>query len=302
MRRAALLAILGLGMALLGPPAAAQHGAGHGMGGSADAGADADAAAVHIDFAALSAAHVDVVAGERVTWTNDSARVHTVTADDASFDSGRITSSQTFSHRFTAAGEAAYHCVLHPFIQGTVGVHDLLLEQPAAAASPKRPFVLEGRASSVLAAGTAVSLEADRGAGFAPVAATTVRPDGSFAATFVPTTTATYRAVAGTVTSPPLELLVLDRRIALTARRASGAIVVRARVTPASQGGHVALQLFLPERFGWWPVRRARLNGASSARFSVRTHRRLQARVVLTLPDGATRLAVSRTVHVAPSR
>jgi plastocyanin len=298
MRRAALLAVLGLGMGLLGPPAAAQHGADHGMGGGTDAGA----AAVHIDFAALSPGHVDIVAGESVTWTNDSARVHTVTADDASFDSGRVTSSQTFSHRFTAAGEAPYHCVLHPFIQGTVGVHDLLLEPPPAAASPKRPFVLAGRASSALATGTAVSLQADRGAGFAPVAATTVRADGTFAATFTPTTTATYRAVAGTVTSPPLELLVLDRRVTLTARRASGGVVVRARVTPASQGGHVALQLFLPERFGWWPVRRARLNGASSARFSVRTHRRLQARVVLTLPDGATRLAVSRTVRVGPPR
>jgi plastocyanin len=297
MRRAALLAALGLGMGLLGPPAAAQHMAGHG-----GAGASAGAAAVHIAFAALSPPHVDVVAGETVTWTNDSARVHTVTADDASFDSGRITSSQTFGHSFTAAGEAAYHCVLHPFIQGTVGVHDLLLAQPAAAASAKRPFVLEGRASSALATGTAVSLQADRGTGFAPVAATTVRADGTFAATFVPTTTATYRAVAGTVTSPPLELLVLDRRIALTARRASGGVVLRARVTPMSHGGHVALQLFLPERFGWWPVRRTRLDHASSARFAVRAHRRLQARVVLTLPDGATRLAVSRTVRVGPPR
>jgi plastocyanin len=300
MKRAALLALVGLGLGLLGPPAAAQHGADHDMGMGVGAGAGAPA--VHIDFAALSPGHVDIVAGQSVTWTNDSARVHTVTADDASFDSGRITSSQMFSHHFTAAGEAAYHCVLHPFIQGTVGVHDLLLEPPPAAASPKRPFVLEGRASSALATGTAVSLQADRGAGFAPVAAATVRADGTFAATFVPTTTATYRAVAGAVTSPPLELLVLDRRIALTVRRASGAIVVRARVTPASQGAHVALQLFLPERFGWWPARRARLNGASSARFSVRTHRHLQARVVLTLPDGATRLAVSRTVRVGPPR
>jgi plastocyanin len=302
MRRATLLATLGLALGLglfgpPGPPAAAQHMADHG-----GTGADAGAAAVHIDFAALSPAHVDIVAGERVTWTNDSARVHTVTADDASFDSGRITSSQTFGHRFTASGQAAYHCVLHPFIHGTVGVHDLLLEPPPAAAAPKRPFVLVGRASSALAPGTAVSLQADRGSGYAPVAATTVRQDGTFAATFVPTATATYRAVAATATSPPLELLVLDRRIALTARRAGGRVVVRARVSPASHGGHLALQLFLPERFGWWPVRRARLDGASSARFSVRTHRRLQARVVLTLPDGATRLAVSRTVRVGPPR
>jgi plastocyanin len=295
MRRAVLLVVLALG--LLGAPAAAQHGAGHGA-----AAGGAAAASVHIAFAALSPGSIDIVAGESVMWTNDSARVHTVTGDDGSFDSGRITSSQTFSHRFPATGEAAYHCKLHPFIQGTISVHDLLLEQPPAAASPKRPFVLTGRASSALEAGTAVSLQADAGAGFAAVAATVVRPDGTFAASFVPKTTATYRAVAGTLTSPPVELLVLDRRIALTAQRAKRRVVLRARVTPASGGGHVVVQLFLPERFGWWPVQAGRLDRASSARFSVHTRRRLRARVVLTLPDGATRLAVSRTVHVGPPR
>jgi plastocyanin len=280
MRRAALLVVLGVG--LVGAPAAAQHGAGH----EAAAGP-----AVHISFAALSPARIDVVAGDTVTWTNDSARVHTVTADDASFDSGRITSSQTFAHRFAAAGEALYHCTLHPFIQGVVGVHDLLLEPPPAAASPKRPFVLTGRASSALATGAPVSLQADRGRGFATVASTTLQADGTFAAHVVPTTTATYRAVAAALTSPSVDLLVLDRRILLGTR-----------VTPAAHGQRVTLQLYLPERFGWWPVRRARLDHVSSARFAVRTRRRLQARVVLTLPDGATRLAVSRTVHVGPPR
>ena len=291
MRRAALLAVLGL--VSVGAPAAAQHAGGHD---------GAPAAAVHISFAALSPPRIDVVTGDTVTWTNDSARVHTVTADDDSFDSGRITSSQTFGHRFATAGEAPYHCQLHPFIQGVVGVHDLLLQAPAAAAAPKRPFVLAGRASSALAAGTPVSLQADRGNGFATVASTAVQADGTFAARFVPTTTAAYRAVAGELTSPSVALPVLDRRIALTARRADGRVVLRARITPASRGERVALQLFLPERFGWWPVRRARLDHASSVRFAVRTHRRLQARVVLTLPDGATRLAVSRTVRVGPPR
>jgi plastocyanin len=291
MRRAALL--LALGLVLAGAPAAAQHGAGH------DA---ATGPAVSISFASLSPVRIDVVTGDSVTWTNDSARVHTVTADDERFDSGRITSSQTFAHRFAAAGEAPYHCRLHPFIQGVVGVHDLLLEPPPAAASPKRPFVLTGRASSALAAGTPVSLQADRGRGFTPVASATVQADGTFAARFVPAATAAYRAVAGALTSPSVDLLVLDRRISLTARRAGGRLLLRTRVTPAAHGQRVALQLYLPERFGWWPIRRARLDDASSARFVVRTRRRLLARTVLTLPDGATRLAVSRTVRVGPPR
>jgi plastocyanin len=317
MRRAALLAVLGLallavlGLGLLGAPAAAQHGddhgAEHGGGGGggrppppAEPGDPATAAAsVRIGFAAVQPARVDIVAGATVMWTNDSARVHTVTADDGSFDSGRLASSQTFSHRFTAAGEAPYHCMLHPLIQGVVGVHDLLLEPPSTAASPKRPFVLAGRASSALAAGTPVSVQADAtGAGFAPVASTTVGADGTFEARFVPTTTAAYRAVAGELTSPSVDLLVLDRRIALTARHARGHMVLRAKVTPAAPHDRLVLQLYLPERFGWWPVQHARLDDRSTARFVVRARRHLRARVVLTLPDGATRLAVSRTVHV----
>jgi plastocyanin len=297
MRRAALLVVLGLG--LLGAPAAAQHGGDHGGGPD---GPGASAATVLIGFAAVRPERVDVVTGDTVVWTNESARVHTVTADDASFDSGRLASSQTFSHRFTVAGEAPYHCMLHPLIQGVVGVEDLLLEPPPTAASARRPFVLAGRASSALPAATPVSVEADAGAGFAPVASTTVGPDGRFEARFVPTATASYRAVAGAVTSPSVDLLVLDRRISLTTRRARGRLVLGTKVTPAAPGSRVTLQLFLPERFGWWPVQRARLGRDSTARFSVRTRRRLHARVVLTLPDGATRLAVSRTVRVGPLR
>jgi plastocyanin len=292
MRRAALLAVLGV--ALLGAPATAQHGAGHGGGGAT--------AAVSIGFDRVDPAHIDVVAGDTVMWTNDSVRTHTATADDESFDSDRLGTGQTFSRRFDATGEVPYHCKLHPIIRGVVGVHDLLLQAPSTAAPSKRPFALSGRASSALPAGTPVSLEADGGAGFAPVAAATLRADGTFVASFVPAATATYRAVAGGLTSPSVDLLVLDRRIALSAARAGGRVVLRTTVTPAAPRGRVVLQLFLPERFGWWPVQRARLDASSSARFAVRTRRRLQAGVVLTLPDGATRQAVSRPVHVGRPR
>jgi plastocyanin len=292
MRRPALLAAVGAGLLALGSPAAAQHAGEH--------GSVAATAAVSIGFDRVTPPELAVVSGDTVTWTNDSARVHTVSADDETFDSGRLPSTDSFSHSFAMVGEVAYHCSLHPFIRGLVAVHDLLLEAPPTAASAKRPFVLKGRASSALAAGTPVSLEADGGAGFAPVATARLARDGTFAATFVPVATASYRAVADAVTSPPVALVVLDRSMALTARRAGRAMVLRTTIAPAARGGHVALQFFLPERFGWWPVRRARLDARSSASFTVRTRRRLRARVVLTLPDGATRLAISRTVRVGP--
>lgn len=287
MRRAALLVLLGLGV--LGAPAAAQHAADH---------ASTAATPVSIGFDRVIPAHVDIVTGETVMWTNDSVRVHTTTADDGSYDSGRLSTSDTFSHTFTATGEVPYHCSLHPVIQGVVDVHDLVLDAPPTAASPGRPFVLSGRAGTALAPQAPVSLEADSGAGFVPVASTVIGADGTFSATFTPTATASYRAVAGAASSPPVDLLVLDRRITLSTQRVRGRVILRTNVNPVSRGGHVVLQLFLPERFGWWPVERARLDRSSSARFVVRTRRRLQARVVLTLPDGATRLAISRTVHV----
>jgi plastocyanin len=271
----------------------------HGSGGGAEAMAPGVSNSARIGFDAVSPARLDIVTGESVTWTNDSARVHTVTADDDSFDSGRLSSSQTYAHRFKAAGEAPYHCTLHPLIQGVVDVHDLLLDTPEQAGAPRRPFALSGRAA--LPAGTAVSIEADRGAGFAPVASAQVGDDGRFAARVVPSATTSYRAVAGAVASPPVRLLVLDRRVALTVHRVGGHVQLRAQVTPAARGGLVVLALFLPERFGWWPVQRAMLGADSSARFTLHAIRRLRARVRYTLADGATALATSRTVHVGPA-
>jgi len=292
MRRAAPVTALTLALALGALPARAQHPAGH------DAAAGTEVA-VGIGFDRLFPERVDVVTGDTVMWSNNSARVHTATADDVSFDSGRLGPTGTFGHRFVAPGDVAYHCTLHTFIRGVVSVHDLLLLPPPTAAAPRRSFVLHGRASSALAPGTPVSLEADG----APVASATVGDDGSFSTSFVPTTSSTYRAVAGGLSSPPVEVLVLDRRVTVTAtRRAGGRTVLRANVAPGSRGGHVVLQLLLPERFGWWPVRKARLDRASGARFELRTRRRLKARVVLTLPDDATRLAISRTVTVGPPR
>ena len=268
-------------------------------------GAQSRPAAVYrasIGFDSVRPPRLDIVAGEAVTWTNESVRTHTITADDESFDSGRMLSSATFSRRFSAVGEAAYHCELHPAIRGVVGVYDLLLDAPGQTAAPKRPFALAGRAA--LASGTAVSIEADSGAGFAPIASTTIGDDGRFSARIVPEGTLTLRAVAGGVTSPSVSLLVLDRSISLRVRRLShGRFKLQAKVTPAARGGRIVLQYFLPERFGWWPVRRAALGIGSGTTFTVHSHRRLRVRARYTLADGATALATSRIVRVgAPPR
>jgi plastocyanin len=292
MRRPAVVVIAGLALALgvLAAPASSQHG-GHAGGGPA--------IGASIGFDRVTPQHLDVLVGDAVTWMNDSVRTHTVTADDASFDSGRLGPSETFTRAFPAPGQLPYHCILHPFIRGEVDVHRLLLTPPAQPAASNRPFPLSGRAS--LTGGGTVTIEADHGAGFVPVATATPADDGSFVVPVVPGTTATYRAVAGAEASPPVSLLVLDRRVAVRVERGRQRVVIRTSVRPASAGAHVVLQLFLHDHFGWWPVQRTKLDRGSAARFGVRSRRRVAARVVLTLPDGATPLAISPTVRLGPT-
>lgn len=289
--------LLALGAAA---PAASQHGDVPNPAGD-EAAAAADVHPVTIGFDSVRPARVDILTGDSVRWTNTSARTHTVTADDDRFDSGRLSSSATYTQAFPAPGETPYHCRLHPLIRGVVAVHDVLLDTPGQAAVPGRPFALSGR--TALPAGTPVSIEADSGAGFAPVAAAEVGSDGRFGVRLVPTTTAAYRAVAAAVTSAAVNLLVLDRQVDLTVRRTTaGRYALHVKVTPASRGGRVVLQLYLPERFGWWPVRQAKLGRDSATTFTVHPRRRFRARVHYTLADGATVLAASRTVRIGPRR
>lgn len=61
-------------------------------------------------------------AGREVVWKfDDSGVTHTVTADDGSFDSGRMASGE-FRRTFDQPGEIAYHCEVHARMKGTVVV------------------------------------------------------------------------------------------------------------------------------------------------------------------------------------
>ncbi len=158
---------------------------------------------------------------------------------------------------------------------------------------PGRPFPVRGR--SALAPGTPVTIEADEGPGFVPVGTATTGADGAFSASLHPHAPAQLRAVSGLSLSPVVPLLVLDRKVAASQRTRRGRTRVTVHVTPPGNG-IVVLQLHLRERFGWWPVRRARLHGGH-ATFSLKT-RKVRARVVLTLADGATPLAISAPLRL----
>ncbi|MDE3088982.1 MAG: cupredoxin domain-containing protein [Chloroflexota bacterium] len=60
--------------------------------------------------------------GDTVTWTNMGSLVHTVTADDGSFDSGNLNPGDSWSFTFVKAGTFAFHCTPHPWMKGTITV------------------------------------------------------------------------------------------------------------------------------------------------------------------------------------
>jgi plastocyanin len=291
MRRAAF-ALAAVALALGGATASAQmdHG-GHGMD-------DGPAAGVSMSASAYAPTDVDVLVGDTVRWSNDSVRDHTVSADDGTWSSARLRISGVYTHRFDDAGSVPYYCKLHVFMRGVVNVHRILLDAPREPGAPGRAYALRGR--TALPAGTPVTIEADAGAGFQPAAQTTVDADGSFESDVLPSTSATYRAVSGSEVSPSAPLIVLDRKLTASGRTRGRRVTVSATVAPASPGATVVLQLRLKERFGWWPVARAKVDHHSRARFALRLAHRYRARVVLTLADGATQLALSRTLRVGP--
>jgi plastocyanin len=250
---------------------------------------------VPILAASFGAARVDVLTGDTVTWHNDSVRAHTVSATDGSWASQRIVMSGSFSHQFTAAGAATYYCQVHPFMRAEVDVHDLLLETPKEPAAPGQAVELVGRAA--LAEDSAVTIEAADGT---PAATAAVDAAGAFHATVTPRTTTSYHAVSGAEVSPDVQVLVLDRHVKASARAHGRRVVVRTRVAPAARGATVVLQLHLKEHFGWWPVRHARLDSRSSARFALRLAHGVRARVVLTAGDRVTPLVRSPVLHLKP--
>jgi plastocyanin len=72
---------------------------------------------------------VTVGVGENVTWVNDDLDPHTVTSGSIGapeagqeFDSGYMGPHRSFTHRFDAAGEYDYFCIIHPNMVGTVVV------------------------------------------------------------------------------------------------------------------------------------------------------------------------------------
>jgi plastocyanin len=70
----------------------------------------------------FSNADLRVMTGTKVVWHNDDSVVHTVTADNNSFDSGDIPQGGSYSFMFNSAGTFAYHDKHNASMTGVVVV------------------------------------------------------------------------------------------------------------------------------------------------------------------------------------
>jgi plastocyanin len=268
--------------------------------------AQADSIFVSAGTSSFAPRDLDVLVGDNVIWRNNSVKTHNVKSEAEGYNSGRFAPRSAVNHVFASAGSFPYVCTIHDGMTGEIGVRPLLLSGPTRPVQRGASVALHVRAPE----GTSeVTIEADSGAGYQPVAVAGppegggheghVEP-GTLHANVVAADSATYRAVSAAGASPELRVEVSDgAALAVSSKRGSGGLRVGVKASPASPGARVVLQLKLRERFGWWPVARARLDKRSRASFTVRRYGGVPARVVMVGADWASPLSQSRVFRLA---
>lgn len=73
---------------------------------------------VEIRNFAFDPVHLEVAVGDTVVWTNRDFVPHTATADSGSWDSGGLSTGQSWKLVVQQGG--AYHCALHPAMKATL--------------------------------------------------------------------------------------------------------------------------------------------------------------------------------------
>ena len=115
--RVALLA------ALLGATALSACGGGDDAAPASAAASQPGTPTAHIKDFAFAPSTIEAKVGEKITWTNDDAAAHTVTATSgAKLDSGTLARGDSFSFKPTEAGTIAYICAIHPSMKGKITV------------------------------------------------------------------------------------------------------------------------------------------------------------------------------------
>lgn len=100
---------------------------------------------------------VTITAGDTVKWTHRGQVLHTVTADDGSYDE-RMLPGAAFTHTFRTPGTSAYHCEIHATMKGSVVVEaaprtTTTTRPPTTTTTRRTTTTLDANESSVTAPG-----------------------------------------------------------------------------------------------------------------------------------------------------
>jgi plastocyanin len=246
---------------------------------------------VNVEFSAYGPSQLDVLPGETVLWSNVSQRTHTVTSDTGLFDSGHLPSGDRFSFTFSRPGTYKYHCTIHTSIVGEIDVRRVTLGPLPTAAVPLGDRVeLDGRTAAPAQSGR-IERSLD-GTHFTTIAAVTPARNGVWRTTIPARETGDYRAVAGGSASESRRLIVGIRKVLVHPTRTG----VDVSVTPSAPYAPLLVEIYLRERFGWWPIAHRRLDYVSEA--ELRVPRGVRVRLVLVDRDGWTPIATSRVVRL----
>ena len=77
---------------------------------------------IYMNNSVYSNTNLTVAVGATVVWINNDNMIHTVTADDGSFNSGDIQVNASYSRTFSSTGTYPYHCIHHTYMTGTIVV------------------------------------------------------------------------------------------------------------------------------------------------------------------------------------
>jgi len=78
--------------------------------------------AVTIKGMKFNPAELTIAVGDSVTFTNGDGAPHTATADDKSFDTGKLAKGASGALTFAAAGDFPFHCAIHTGMKGVIHV------------------------------------------------------------------------------------------------------------------------------------------------------------------------------------
>lgn len=234
-----------------------------------------------------------VLVGTTVTWQNTDRATHTVTEDDEAFDSGHIQPGRAFSTTFARPGRYRFHCTIHRFMTGSVGVFEVVLSGPDDPLAAGRRARLTGQAPL---GADAVELVRVLPGPPETLARGTPAPDGSFSFVVRAPEPRRYVVRAGTARSPRVRVRV-SPRVSVVAR--SQGVVVNA--APSRPGSPVLLQRYDRDLFTFVTVARGRLDARSRRVIPYSPVSAEHVRAVVVGANGWSD-GVSRAILIPPPR